>query len=170
MIFLLSSQQFSQVRLLPRQVCPLLPPHFQVLPYIVFYFLFFCFFIFVLNLTYLLIFYFPEKDFDILVFSYPLFALQFDNLTSLFPVLLACLQYAPLCLCVFSYSSIHAKNTIKRFMMENFFSLPPNSIYPYQLILLQNPVCPQHFLLRIFLQSIAFGYYPVVIENLHLPT
>ena len=37
----------------------------------------------------------------------------------------------------------------------------------HQFILFQNPSCRQRFLLRNYLQSVAFGCSPVVIENLH---
>ena len=45
-----------------------------------------------------------------------------------------------------------------------------SSCYCHQLILFQNPRCHQHFLLWNYLQSTTFGYYQVVIENLHLLT
>ena len=42
--------------------------------------------------------------------------------------------------------------------------------YCHHLISFQNQISRQRFLSRNYLESAAFSYYPVVIENLHLTT
>ena len=118
------------------------------------YCLLFCyfslFFLFVLNLVYHLIFYFPEKVFDILFLflychifflycDFKVCQVLFEFYQHFFNMFLSAFLF-------FAINSIHAKNSIKKFTMVIFF-LHLQIIFFRQLILFQNPRCCKHFLL-----------------------